>query len=781
MIEDDHLSLQPSNVAYIATIIELIASGRKKSDAVHFQDPTSPLQILCFLGDRIQLQNVKHYLNANAFLSELLSTFEIPENPENDLRTPGHFFVDKVRDVLSDFKSVDDLVHFFDSIQNLFTNDVSISPNESVAPYRICPDSSLGIYCRCFFAKWECLSFGFVCQLYESLAAFTKGIYCAFDYFALTMGQLSRRPIVHVGMGVQSYLQQADEAAQTGDVHAAERLLHRYFDFNGNDPLLSVASKGSSSTSQQALAALYHANDPQFTGTRHQQALLQLASMWSCSGHYSLAMAAVEEAMKTAHQRGDHNSVARALLLLYHVVSGLNTSEQGCSSSDSSAVSTIRAEEVLRRCLHRCSTLGMNALASQAAALLSQLLSTRPLTWTQTSYLGDWLAHSDEDFDNGQSAESSNTSSNSVKNTWNLILCTQLGEAKLCNAISKNDNMPGTQATAIVPAAAPVKDVSRSLSSSEFQSIQAQSDQITMDYWCRLGLPSFAELQCRRTLRAFHSSRSSQISDEMLLSLGCKLASLIAASVFEDLDEVIFKKICRRKCVVVEVKDPLTICTRGQKNVESSCDTYTKRKYQGCSAAMNILRMAQRVVSSSSSNHAGRTGSSRVSCQMETTRTYIATLHSLIAMEEEGFDSSKSFRLAQRLVDLCSVEGQGHSMSMSGGRAETHESARASLLLARILQLHNRKEAQDLLGRLEISFQSSGLHQCHAEAVALFAFFSVTKSAGEGTLRVAARQHTSQRALLLLHRTLAVARRHHYPVVESNICQYVSLITNVLT
>ena len=781
MIEDDHRSLQPSNVAYVATIIELIASGRKKSDAVHFQDPTSPLQILCFLGDRIQLQNVKHYLNANDFLSELLSTFEIPEN---DLRTPGHFFVNKVRDVLSDFKSVDDLVHFVDSIQNLFTNDVSISPNESVAPFRICPDSSLGIYCRCFFAKWECLSFGFVCQLYESLAAFTNGLYCASDDFALAIGQLSQRPTVHVGMGVQSFLQQADEAAQTGDVHAAEKLLHRYFDFNGNDPLLSVASKGSSSsTSQQALAALHHAKDPQFTGTRHQQALLQLASMWSCSGHYSLAMAAVEEAMKTAHQRGDHNSVARALLLLYHVVSGLNTSEQGCSGSDSSAVSTISAEEVLRRCLHRCSTLGMNALASQAAALLSQLLSTRPLTWTQTSYLSDWLAHADEDFDAGQGADGSNTSSNSVKNTWNLILCTQLGEAKLCNAISKNDNMPGIQATAIIPAAAPVKDVSRSLSSSEFQSIQAQSDQISMDYWCRLGLPSFAELQCRRTLRAFHSSRSSQMSDEMLLSLGCKLASLTAASVFEDLDEIIFKKICKRNCVVVEVKDPLTICTRRLKNVDNSSDTMTKfkRKYRGCSAAINILRTTQRVVSSNGSNHAGRTGSNRISCQMETTRTYIATLHSLIDMEAEGFDSSKSFRLAQRLVDLSSVAGQGHSMSMSGGRAETQESAGASLLLARILQLHNRKEAQELLGRLQISFLSSGLHQSHAEAVALFAFFSVTKSAGEGTLRVAARQHTSQKALLLLHRTLAVVRRHHYPVVESNICQYVFLITTILT
>lgn len=233
--------------------------------------------------------------------------------------------------------------------------------------------------------------------------------------------------------------------------------------------------------------------------------------------------------------------------------------------------------------------------------------------------------------------------------------------------------------------------------------------------------------------------------------------------------------------MVVEVEDPRTICTRSQRDVESSSDTNTKRKYWGCAAAMNILRMTQRVVSSSSSNHAGRTGSNRISCQMETTRTYIATLHSLIAMEAEGFDSSKSFRLVQRLVDLCSVEGQGHSMSMSGGRAETQESARASLLLARILQLHNRKEAQELLGRLQISFLSSELHQCHAEAVALFAFFSVTMRAGEGILRVAARQHTSQKALLLLHRTLAVARRHHYPVVESNICQYVSLITNILT
>ena len=779
MVEDDHLSLQPSNVAYIATIIELIASGRKKSDAIHFQDPTSPLQILCFLGDRIQLQNVRHYQNASDFLSELLSAFDALEN---DSRTPGHFFVDKVRDVLSDFKSVDDLVQFVDSIKNLFTNDASISPNESMAPFKVCPDSNLGIYCRCFFAKWECLSFGFVCQLYESLTAFTSDLYNDSDDCANTMAKLPRRTIVHVGMGVQTFLQQADEAAQSGDVHAAERLLHRYFDFNGNDPLLSVASKGSSSsTSQQALAALHHANDPQFSGTRHQQALLQLASMWSRSGHYSLAMAAVEEAMKTAHQRGDHNSVARALLLLYHVVSGLNTSEQGCSSSDGSSVSAIRAEEVLRRCLQRCSTLEMNALASQAAALLSQLLSTRPLTWTQTSYLSDWLAHFNEDTDVGQGADTSSSNGNSVKNTWTLILCTQLGEAKLCVAISKNDNIPGMQAAAVIPAAAPVKDVSRSLSPSEYQSIQAQSDLITMDYWCRLGLPSFAELQCRRTLRAFHASRSLQMPNEMLLSLGCKLASLMVASAFEDLDEKIFRKIFRINCVVVKGQNPPVICTRiRKKNVADSVEANTARKHEGCAAAMNILRITQKVVSCTNLNlnHSGRMTSNKINCLMETTRTYIATLHSLITMDAEDFDSSKSFRLAQRLVDLCSIDGH----CTGGDRGpDTQESAGACLLLARILQLHNKREAQEYLGKLQISFLSSGLHQSHAEAVALFAFFSVTRSAGEATQITASGQNTSQKALLQLHRTLAVARRHHYPVVESNICQYVSLIADIIT
>ena len=71
-------------------------------------------------------------------------------------------------------------------------------------------------------------------------------------------------------------------------------------------------------------------------------------------------MTAVEEAMKSAHQRGDHASVARALLLLHHVVIGMQT--QTNSSEHAAAanrhVQGVSPEEVLQRCLDRCSSLG---------------------------------------------------------------------------------------------------------------------------------------------------------------------------------------------------------------------------------------------------------------------------------------------------------------------------------------------------------------------------------------------------------------------------------------
>ena len=120
-------------------------------------------------------------------------------------------------------------------------------------------------------------------------------------------------------------------------------------------------------------------NEPHFSGTRHQQALLKLASMWLQNGHPQLAMTAVEEAMKSAHQRGDHASVARALLLLHHVVIGMQTQINGSEQAAAAYrhVQGVSPEEVLQRCLDRCSSLGWYHTSSLALTL-TYILSNPP-------------------------------------------------------------------------------------------------------------------------------------------------------------------------------------------------------------------------------------------------------------------------------------------------------------------------------------------------------------------------------------------------------------------
>jgi hypothetical protein len=118
--------------------------------------------------------------------------------------------------------------------------------------------------------------------------------------------------------------------------------------------------------------------------------MLELAAMWSRNGHYEIAMSAVEEAMKTAHQRGDHSSVAKALLVLHHVVLGIesvrvSTTGSGTmvGTSGGRSNSEISAEEVLGRCLDRCESQGLAALAAQAVILLARIRSAGPLNWSQ--------------------------------------------------------------------------------------------------------------------------------------------------------------------------------------------------------------------------------------------------------------------------------------------------------------------------------------------------------------------------------------------------------------
>ena len=170
-MQSQQVALQPTDVAYILTLLALIEGGRKTSETIKFQDHLTPLNVLCFLGDRINLQSVRHYSSLKNFLDDMQSYLSDPNDPNNN-QQPCNPFVTKLHDWLKSIESIDDLVHLAESINTVFESDSTISPNEIMAPTKICSESSLGIYCRSFIAKWECLSFDCVYQLYESLTYF---------------------------------------------------------------------------------------------------------------------------------------------------------------------------------------------------------------------------------------------------------------------------------------------------------------------------------------------------------------------------------------------------------------------------------------------------------------------------------------------------------------------------------------------------------------------------------------------------------------------------------
>lgn len=811
MQNNKQLVLHPSEIAYIAVILEIVNAGRKTTV---FKDPTVPLQILSFLGDRINLQSVKLYSNGNRFLEDLQSNFI---NGESIIS-----FTLGIRQILVGLESMDTLLHFVDIIPSVFESDTSTSPNEVMAPTRICPDSSLGIYCRTFSAKWNCLSFETICQLYESFRLFissidTAGITCPPSSLpSLNSAETTQSQCFDdENMNVHSFLQQAEKAAENGDVYAAEKLLHRYFDFNGNDLLLSLSKSPVGSSPQSALSALCHSNDPQFSGTRHQQALLQLASMWTRNGHYTLAMSAVEQAMKTAHQRGDHGSVARALLLLYHVVNGLNSPEQGGTEGGSISVALTGAEEILRRCLDRCCSLGMHALASQAAILLAQLLSTQSLSWSQSSYLSDWLTNSEDEniggsSDRNSAKNGSNVNGNNgiVKNIWTLLLSSLIGEAKICSQISSGLNIVEKNTSNIIPVVK-VKNNS-AVTYEEFKALEIQTAIVSINYWCRLGVPTLGELQCRRTIRQLLSMNNRNvlhISDDVLTNLCCMLANLTVESEFKDIDELLLSLKspgCRKDLHPASMEKNNTIDDKITKKYDRN--TNNMKKKDACRVALSMIRIAKNLSDVPNKIISKQYSENKLSNEIESTQVYIAILSSLVlssnkdtanaggfpsndygSVNESGFidinndgrikifDSMRSLRLAYQLVALTnnSSASVNEKMSSQLGSVTSMKNAKAYLLLIRIMNLNNRKNAKQLLYDMNKIFIKNRYHEQNAEAIALNALYSMidhpTECYPDNTKL---NDNRKDKAILQFYKALKIADTYHYSSIESLICKF---------
>lgn len=345
------------------------------------------LELLCYLSNCIK-SNYRSFWEFESYISK--SNSNILSNLLHD---------DFYASILQYSHSVNKFLDIFDLISDLFVEDKNADQTGLSGPNYVTRDSVMGLFLRTFLLEWESQSFEQCCDKYEEFSHF---LLSQESYDTNSKTKMTIDSLIHaIGTNDDIINAEPDEGLDEiskimfnvykylsfNDITTAEKYIHQYYDYNGSSSsfesfLTTLSLNNNSSTVSAAggntitksnndynkkIASLLsdlrnHEEDsiiPYTSATRHQQALLGLSLLWMKSSSSSLsrldtsplALNSLEEGLKIAHQRDDHVSVAKALLLLYQ------------QTND---------EELLIRCIDRCVTLNQRFLASQAALLLVQ-------------------------------------------------------------------------------------------------------------------------------------------------------------------------------------------------------------------------------------------------------------------------------------------------------------------------------------------------------------------------------------------------------------------------
>jgi len=510
-----------------------------------------------------------------------------------------------------------------------------------------------------------------------------------------------------------SFLLNAQKAMVSGDSLVAEDSIHRYFD-NSKSLLhsskLTLSSTGRAGQGQvnditdeasaQALEALVNSlGEPQFAGTRHQTAMLALSTMWARSGHFQLALRGTEEAMKTAHQRGDHAAVTKALLLFHVILLEEEGGESGAGTGTGTgggggASARVNAEEVLQRCLVRCANLGLRAVSSQAAL---QLVRSRA-----RGYLFLRQADSEAGAEVGTIAGGAGTSSSSsggggnsmwsVQDLWRLMSAMSLGDIHLTARVATSSSAAQTAASAQQIKVVEASGADAPLNVSEAMHFSAQSAETYMDIWTRLSCPEIAEITGRRALRQLGLHATA----EDLVTIGTRIAQIKVEAAYEALQR--HQKLQHRQSMH-------TSSSAGK------AETHQRATQQASQHAKNALQIVNALREAFPALHP-----TLLSDAILVARLHVCTYAAMI----DG-DWERALRLALRLADATGNTAQSglsplpalHTdISTSGfGKGLTVRQAQALLLLARITFQFDKAEATALLVRVELDSQRAGLVQ----------------------------------------------------------------------
>lgn len=187
--------------------------------------------------------------------------------------------------------------------------------------------------------------------------------------------------------------------------------------------------------------------------------------------------------MKIAHQRGDHASVAQALLLLHYVVEGMEAGQKGSGKLEGNAFA-ISALSVLIRCLNQCVATKMNHLLVQATVLYVKSLC-------ENGSLKSRAQRTDE-----VSGEVSPACR--ADDMWLLLHAATAGEVSVLTQTLEKCGIRESNAAGAITGSSPLEDP---WSASDRLLFSAQAAHTAARLWMRLGFPGMAALQCRRILR----------------------------------------------------------------------------------------------------------------------------------------------------------------------------------------------------------------------------------------------------------------------------------------
>jgi len=504
-------TISPSDLAHGVIVAHVVFSSRDKAE-----HKWNPILALCYLAEAVDIPRSRQY---NSFI-ELSTRFDSIVGVKDGLE-------DMWQSMLR-IDSIDDFSLLVESMGNALIPNPNMSFNDLNGPSLVTPDSNIGIFLRSLLVQWECLQFDETCDLFEKMQSFLKQPASSRSEAARPVStavfdspyRLLARSVGEtiVDGGALRLRAAANLSILQGDIAETERVLHCLFDQNGTDPLrcspgpsTEARMPGSPVISSEAsisrtLLELQHSDETaRSAATKHQHAMLSLADMWMRADNHPMALSAIEEALKTAHQRGDHAAVAQSLILLHSVFE---------SSNDPTLVASV--EDILMRCTTRSAALDLQHLTSHSALLLAQLRTKQPFKDNTLARVDD-PHHGDSAVSTHQGpANPIETASWRVEDIWTQISFSLLGEIALTRQVvtaegiledteftqsGASNSMMGPQANNAAKKEN-LKDVPLSVGP-ELVRLSLQASLVASELWARLGMLHMAQFACLRAIKQF--------------------------------------------------------------------------------------------------------------------------------------------------------------------------------------------------------------------------------------------------------------------------------------